>query len=300
MASFHHFPNLPPELRLEVWRAYFAVCHGTQIHIFFSSSEGPRYVNQDAATGVQGHDTLAAARVCADSWVVFRESFYVGDMRSLQPSRRTAVAAAAAAAEDDEEQQQQQRRRYAREFAVAAEDMMYIVDSRVSPILAALSSTSWFHRARRVAMQVFNFHTPAPNPQRLPDPRPYPHNLDYWGRNWVLWNQLLTALPPDVRRMMKNPALKQLLFVVVPSLQVQRTRPLKPNTYGFVFIDPESFVLGSPDETQAVWGHARLTAARIGRIDLGLEMYRKIGYVVDAVPARAQFSCLDKTYVTNY
>ncbi|KAI3329691.1 hypothetical protein F4824DRAFT_378207 [Ustulina deusta] len=286
MPPFHHFPQLPTELRLEIWRAYFQACHGTQIHIFLSAPEGPKYINQDAATGAPGYDTLAAARICADSWAVFRESFYVGDTRSLRPKAR------APAARDD---------RYAVRFAVGADDMLYIIDSKVSAILGALSGTSWFRGgARRVALQVFNFHTPTPNPEHLPDPRPYPHNLDYWGRNWVLWNKLLSALPRDVRRVLASPSLRQLLFVVVPNREIQRTRPLEPDVYGFAVVDPESFALGSADEVHAVNGHAGLTYSRVRLAFPDLEVDRKIGYVADAVPGRAAFTCLDEMSVTGY
>ncbi|KAI0802777.1 hypothetical protein GGR55DRAFT_682884 [Xylaria sp. FL0064] len=290
MSSFHHFPNLPSELRLEIWRAYFAECHGMQIHIFLSTSSGPKYINQDAATGAPGHHTLAVARLSADSWSAFHESFYVGDMCSLRPSNATIPPS------------RQQGHEHDLRFAVSADDMLYIVDSKISPLLTALSSTPWFQRAQRVALQVFNFHTPTPNPELLPDPRPYPHNLDYWGRNWVLWNKLLSSLPASVRGLITSPALKQLLFVVVPNREVQRTIALRPNIYGFVVVDPASFALGSADEVHAVHGHAGLTYARLRAAFPGDEdeVCRKIGYVVDAVPARAEFTCLDTRYVTSY
>ncbi|KAI0505442.1 hypothetical protein F5B22DRAFT_524877 [Xylaria bambusicola] len=307
MSSFHLFPNLPTELRLEIWRAYFAICHGTQIHIFLSTPDGPRYVNQDAATGAEGHDTLAGARICADAWDVFQERFYVGDMRCLQPGGgRTATISTStipinSTATINAAEEEEKRRRYTTRFAVSSQDMMYIIDTKVSPILIALSSAPWFRRAPRIAIQVFNFHTPTPNPDFLPDPRPYPHNLDYWGRNWVLWNRLLSALPGNVRELMMNEELEQLLFVVVPNKEIHRTKYLRPNCYGFQVVDPESFALGSADETNAVNGHAGLMYARVHRAferDVGVE--RKIGYVADAVLARAGFSCLDETLGSNY
>ncbi|KAI0425226.1 hypothetical protein F5Y09DRAFT_322286 [Xylaria sp. FL1042] len=297
MSSFHHFPHLPSELRLEIWRAYFADCHGTQIHIFLSTSSGPKYINQDATTGAPGWDTLAAAGVSADSWAVFQESFYVGDMRSLYYPTNTSTSTSTSTTITTTTTQRRLR------FAVSADDMLYVIDTKVSPLLTALSRTPWIRRARRLALQVFNFHTPAPNPDLLPDPRPYPHNLDYWGRNWVLWNKLLSSLPPSIRALMAGPALTQLLFVVVPNREVQRARPLKPNLYGFVVLDPASFTLGSADEIHAVHGHAGLTYARLRAAfpgEDGEHVCRKIGYVADAVPARAEFTCLDTMYVTSY
>ncbi|KAJ3580291.1 hypothetical protein NPX13_g276 [Xylaria arbuscula] len=221
---------------------------------------------------------------------------------------------------------------------------MYIIDTKVSPILLALSTTAWFRRAPRIAIQVFNFHTPEPNPELLPEPRAYPENLDYWGRNWVLWNKLLSSLsisplqqqqqllqspasrnastngngngnsasaagsgggsgcagPRDLRDLMTSPALEQLLFVVVPNREIQRTCYLRPNIYGFQVVDPESFALGSADEVHAVNGHAGLTYSRVHRAFPGLGVDRKIGYVADAVPGRAGFTCLDEMFVNNY
>ena len=368
MSSFHLFPKLPTELRLEIWRAYFAICHGTQVHIFLSAPEGPRYIRQDAATGAEGYDTLAGARVCADSWAVFQEAFYMGDLRCLRPSNHgsngglnglnggggrtpspssisttpsTPITIASSttptitASTTTSAREEGHRRQYTLRFAVSKSDMMYIIDTKVSPILLALSSAPWFRRAPRIAIQVFNFHTPAPNPELLPDPRPYPHNLDYWGRNWVLWNKLLSSLycpsslslsasasaspllnpsnssnPPNpsspqnalsaIRTLMTNPALEQLLFVVVPNREIQRTCYLRPNTYGFQVVDPESFALGSADEVHAVNGHAGLAYARVHRAFPGLGVDRKIGYVADAVPGRAGFSCLDGMWVNGY
>ncbi|KAI0965687.1 hypothetical protein F4678DRAFT_452276 [Xylaria arbuscula] len=301
MSSFPQFPDLPIELRLEIWRFYFALCHGTQIHIFLSRRSGPQYINQDATTGGPGHNTLAAAGVSADAWAAFKETFYVGDMRdlhSITTGTSTSTSTQNEATQNGKEERNERDKDH--RFAISPDDMLYIVDMKVSPVLTALSTTPWFRKAHRIALQVFNFHTPTPNPLRLPVPRPWPDNLDYWGRNWRRWNKLLSDLPPDVWELLASPSLQELFFVVVPNKDIFRDRILKPNVYGFVHIDPLSFTMGSADEVHAVNGHAGLTFLRFCVAFPRQAVHRKVGYVVDAVPARAGFTCVDETLLTDY
>ncbi|TGJ82218.1 hypothetical protein E0Z10_g6564 [Xylaria hypoxylon] len=261
MATFHHFPKLPTELRLEIWRVYFAICHGTQMHIFLSTAEETRYLSQDATTGAEGHDTLAVAKLCADSWATFQESFYVGDRSSLPPQTRTSLTRG----ED--------------RFAIGAEDMIYIIDSEFTHILVALSFTSWFSHAQRVAFQICNFHThPDLGVNLIVD------RVNRWIRRWGFFH----GPAKYNQRMLTSPSLQQLLFVVVPNEEILRTQYSKPNIYGFAFFDPISlFDPGSMEEGTVVSIQAQMY---ILRLDTCPDLKRKIAYVVDAVPDRAGFS----------
>ncbi|KAI0449032.1 hypothetical protein F5B21DRAFT_495701 [Xylaria acuta] len=292
MPSFTRFPNLPTELRLEIWRAHFADCHGTQIHIFHSTPHGPKYINQDAASGLPGYNTLAAARVSADSWDVFRESFHVGDTRNLQPQSSLQDARGRLIDHQDDDDAEtgtpslrviyaiaarEELRRQTVEFALSSDDMVYIVDKDVTPILVSLSGTPWARHVRHLAVQILNF-TACPALQ-VPSLR-----LD----RWVRWDELLSAPPESVRHLLTSSVLERLLFVVVPNADICRFRYPKPNTYGFVVVDSENFVLGSQDECRVVRSHSRVTYARLCEAFPDLES--KIRCVADAMPGRAEFS----------
>ncbi|KAI8949389.1 hypothetical protein F4801DRAFT_405489 [Xylaria longipes] len=292
MSSFTSFPNLPTELRLEIWRAHFADCHGTQIHIFHSTPHGPKYANQDAASGLPAYNTLAAARVSAESWDVFRESFHVGDTRNLQPQSSLQDARGRLIDYQDDDGAEtgtpslrviyataarEELRRQTVEFALGPDDMVYIVDKDVTPLLVSLSSAPWARYVRRLAVQILNF-TASPALQ-IPSFR-----LDRWAR----WDALLSAPPESVRSLLVGPALDQLLFVVVPNADIHRFRHLKANMYGFLFVDSDNFVLGSQDECRIVRSHARVTYVRL--CEAFPELEERIGCVLDAVPGRAEFT----------
>ncbi|KAI1747531.1 hypothetical protein F4782DRAFT_521036 [Xylaria castorea] len=298
--SFLKFPNLPTELRLEIWREYLTDCHGTQIHIFHTTPQGPKYTNQDAASGLPGHNTLAAARVSAESWEMFRESFHVGNTRNLQPQNSLLDARGRLIDHDDTETDNSQPpslraiyasaareelRRQTVELAFAPHDMFYIVDKNVTPLLVSLSSAPWARHVRYLAMQILNFMA-YPALFHAPGIR-----LDRWAR----WDALLSAPPKSVRRLLEGLAMGRLLFVVVPNADIRHFRYLKPNTYGFVVVDSENFVLGSQDECHVVRSHARVTYARF--CEAFPDLKEKIGCVVDAVPDRAEFSIYSNVLV---
>ncbi|KAI1741224.1 hypothetical protein F4680DRAFT_416147 [Xylaria scruposa] len=294
--AFLKFPNLPTELRLEIWREYFADCHGTQIHIFHSTPQGPRYTNQDAASGLPGHNTLAAAKICGESWDVFRESFYVGDTRNLQPQSSLVDTRGRLIdhhddgdAETDSSQPpslraiyataaREELRRQTVEFAFAQDDMFYIVDKDTTPILVSLSSAPWARHVRYLAVQILNF---VAYPALLQGPG---FRLSRWAR----WDALLSAPPESVSRFLEGLVMGQLLFVVVPNSDIRHFRYLRPNTYGFVVVDSDNFILGSEDESRIVRSHARVIYAKF--CEAFPDLKEKIGSVVDAVPDRAEFS----------
>ncbi|TRX93644.1 hypothetical protein FHL15_005320 [Xylaria flabelliformis] len=294
--SFLKFPNLPTELRLEIWREYFTDCHGTQIHIFHSTPQGPRYTNQDAASGLPGHNTLAAAKVSAESWDVFREFFNVGDTRNLQPQSSLLDARGRLIDHHDDDEAgtdnsqppslraiyataaREELRRQTVEFAFAQNDMFYIVDKDVTPLLVSLSSAPWARHVRHLAVQILNF---VAYPALFHEPG---FRLDRWAR----WDALLSAPPESVCRFLEGLVMGQLLFVVVPGVDVRHYRYLKPNTHGFVVVDSENFIFGSQDECRVVRSHARVVYARF--CEAFPDLKGKIGSVIDAVPDRAEFS----------
>ncbi|KAH8157414.1 hypothetical protein CIB48_g10842 [Xylaria polymorpha] len=285
MSSFTRFPKLPTELRLAIWREHFADCHGTQIHIFHSTPRGPKYTNQDAASGLPGYNTLAAAKVSAESWEVFRKSFHVGDTQHLQPQSTLQDARGRLIDYRDEDGAEmgtpslrviyataarEELRRQTVEFAFSPDDMVYIIDKDITPLLVSLSSTHWVRHVQYLAMQFLNF-----------DARPA---VDRWAR----WDALLSAPPESLRRLLAGPALHRLLFVVVPNADILRFMYLRPNTYGFVVVDSDNFFFGSQLERRIVRNQSMVIYARLCQEFPNLQ--GRIGCVVDAVPARAGFS----------
>ncbi|KAI0478316.1 hypothetical protein F4859DRAFT_53665 [Xylaria cf. heliscus] len=303
MPSFTRFRDLPTELRLEIWRAHFADCHGTQIHIFYSTPHGPKYTNQDAASGLPGYNTLAAARVSAESWDVFQKSFHVGDTRKLQPQSSLQDARGLLIDHYDDADAEahtsgsgvpslralyasaarEELRRQTVEFALSPDDMVYIVDKDVTPLLVSLSSTPWARHVRHLAVQILNFTVdPVLQVHSALQVRSFRHD------RWARWDALLSAPPESVCRFLTGPGLHRLLFVVVPNADVHLFRDLKPNTYGFVIVDPENFVLGQREECRIVRSHAGVTYTRLCQAFPDLE--GRIGCVADALPSRAEFS----------
>ncbi|KAI1166926.1 hypothetical protein F5B18DRAFT_604851 [Nemania serpens] len=298
MTSFNCFQGLPPELRMQIWREHLIECHGTQIHVFLSRppdadrslTPSPQCVNLDVTTHEPGYNTLGAAMISPESWAVFKELFHVGDTGCLSPQNKLldaggrlvdynpssdqsglhggslrAVYAAAA---------QEELRRQSVRFAIKSErDIVYIIDEQVQPLFRALCSSSWMPNVKRVAFQVLNFQRPQP-----------PTRLDRWAQ----WDYLLSDPSPDVRRFFSNPALKDVLLVIVPNKETQTTN-LKPNLYGFVVVDPEFYVLGPSEEGQAVRRHFVSICLRMFKVFPDLRINGKVGCVVDAIPSRSKF-----------
>ncbi|KAI0435716.1 hypothetical protein F4803DRAFT_544580 [Xylaria telfairii] len=295
MSSFTRFPDLPAELRLEIWREHFASCHGTQIHIFHCTPQGPKYTNQDAASGLPGYNTLAAAKVSAESWDVFRKSFHVGDTRHLQPQNtlRDARGRLIDYQDDDDPEEtgtsslraiyanaaREELRRQTVEFAFSPDDMFYIVDKEITPLLVSMSSTPWAKHVRHLAMQILNF---------VGCPAIATEAAFSRVNRWARWDALLSMPPESLRQLLAGPALHRLLFVVVPNALVNQFGQLRPNTYGFVVVDSEDFVFGSQFESYIVRNHSRITYTRL--CEAFPELEGRIGCVVDAVPARVRFN----------
>ncbi|KAF2969217.1 hypothetical protein GQX73_g4312 [Xylaria multiplex] len=87
MATFHYYPELPTELRLEIWRAYFAGCRPQQVHVFaFDPTKNS--ISYKIVGGIE-YNILEETEICAESWAmareIFGECFTVGDMRDLLP-----------------------------------------------------------------------------------------------------------------------------------------------------------------------------------------------------------------------
>ncbi|KAI3318459.1 hypothetical protein HD806DRAFT_540310 [Xylariaceae sp. AK1471] len=292
MALFHRFPDLPPELRIEIWREHFAACHGTQIHVFLSSSpdadvtqsQGPKYVNLDATTNLPGYDTLGAAGVSAEAWAVFKESFHVGDTGCLSPQNALLDSSGRLIDYDPSDDQsdlpggsmrglyalaaQEELRRQSIRFAIDCErDMVYIVDQKVQPLFRALCSTSWMQNVKRVAFQILNFQSGG-----------YTSRLEQWAQ----WDDLLGNPPPGVQSFLSNQALEDVLLVSVPNEQDYTS--LKPNIYGFVVVDPDSTM------DEAIIMSNRFRSISLRMYQAYPPLLRKIGCGVDAIPSRARFS----------
>jgi hypothetical protein len=303
MASFHRFPALPPELRIEIWRQHFAVCHGTQIHVFLSNppdadttqSQGPKYVNLDAATHDTGYDTLGAAKVSAEAWAVFKESFHVGDTSCLSPQNALLDSGGRLVDYDPETDDQpgmpggsmrglcalaaqEELRRQSVRFAMDCEqDMVYIVDREVLSLFRALCATSWMQKVKRVAFQVLHLQN-----HRHPT---HPRQLDQWAQ----WDIMLGNPTVGVEKFFNNPAFKAVLLVVVPNEYVGDSYS-NPNIYGFVPLRPLSFTLGTIDDTKLVRNHFRTNTVRLWEAYPHLLTERKIGYMADVIPSRSKFS----------
>ncbi|GAP82763.2 hypothetical protein SAMD00023353_0102990 [Rosellinia necatrix] len=293
------------------------------------SGSGPQYICQDAATGAApAHDTLAAARASPEARGVLESLFAVGDTRCLQPqndlldsagrlidhgdlpplppsgsgsggggsgggggggdgegeqslSSGGSLRALYAAAARDE------LRRRAREFALGPDDVVYVVDGGTTRLLAALGAAPWFARVRRLGVQVLNFAAAGARAGA----GAVPSVLDRLGR-WARWDVLLSSPPAGLRRLLEGPGLERLLLVVVPDLSgaARLAWNPRPNVYGFVVADPDSFVLGTPEQQRAVRSHVRLVYSRLCKAFPNLDADAKVGCVADVVPARAKFS----------
>jgi hypothetical protein len=304
MASFPQFQALPAELRIEIWRQHFAACHGRQIHVFHSASPDadmsqtscPKYANLDAATNLPGYDTLGAAGVSPEAWSVFKESFHIGDTKCLLPQSALQDSSGRLVDYDPRNEQsdspdrsmralyaaaaQQELRRQCVRFAIDGEnDIVYIVDKKVQPISQALFGTSWMQNVRRLAFQILNFQGP---------------QFSSRAGRWAQWDNLSEDPPPGMREFFSNPAFEELLLVMVPNLESQRSSLLQhADAYGLVpatEVDFAELRLGTDDEAFAFRGHTRIITGRLIRNYPRLSLDNKLRYVADAIPSRARFS----------
>ncbi|KAI0202452.1 hypothetical protein F4808DRAFT_421679 [Astrocystis sublimbata] len=295
MSEFTRFPDLPTELRLEIWKAYFAVSHGTQFHIFHSTPQGTAYTNQDALSCLPGSNTLAAARVSAEAWEVFRKNFHVGDTRTFLPQSSLrdahgllidnpddaddalgpadtpplrAIYAAAA---------REELRKQTVEFAFAPDDMFYIVDGDIHPIIAALSAAPWARHVQRLMVQTLCFK---------------PSGLDSGFTLGLLmrqprgWQSIFSSPPESVRRILNGPSLRQLLFVTIPN-ELKHGYEGFHDEYGLLRVASVCPYTHSGSFTNSFNQFATIKGAQLCHKYPSLE--GKIDYVVDALPARWKF-----------
>lgn len=83
--------------------------------------------------------------------------------------------------------------------------------------------------------------------------------------------------------------LESLLFVIVPNPDYVRARNPRPNTYGFVVIDPDDFSLGSDDDAITVRRNVYHLYNNLCRTFPNLASDGKISCVADVVPNRDLF-----------
>lgn len=298
MSSFHCFPNLPTELRIEVWRHHFSVCHGPQIHMFVSSPDTnptptsqPRYISLDAATNLQGYDTLGAAKVSSEAWLVFNELFIIGDTRCLSPHNSLLDSDGKLIDHDPTKDHsggsmrglyaqavQEDLRQHTVRFALDCKhDLIYIVGGNIHPLFRALCSSSWIHKVTQVALQMLSLeaeHQPM---------------TSMFGRR-ALWTETLENPSPDVQRFMNNTNLKDMYHVVFPDQQSDLGALKLENIWGFIRIGARSYV-PMASEREAIRISSYITDfvfekhfPRVASKDL------KLHYVLDAIPIHARLA----------
>ncbi|KAI8623617.1 hypothetical protein F5Y19DRAFT_481532 [Xylariaceae sp. FL1651] len=297
--------TLPPELRIQIWREHFAGSHGTQIHVFLSSSshtysEGtlvprPGYISLDASTGLPGYDTLGAAMVSSEAWDVFKESFQVGNTKCLRPQNalldlrgrlvdrdiannlrqtpgsplRELYASAA----------REELRRESVWFAInCKQDLVYIANDAVPSVFENLCGTSWMQQVEHVAFLTMNMRVPRPRGQL---------------ERWAQWHELITNPSPAVRQFLESPALKEVLLVVIP--HSKSCRPGRQGTYGFAKYQPTNDDIFSYNGAGAAWDPSRSIQLRLQVYFPTLESEDKIRLVEDVTCLQATSS----TYVRD-
>ncbi|CAJ2512612.1 Uu.00g007310.m01.CDS01 [Anthostomella pinea] len=316
-ASFDRFPDLPPELRIKIWKQHFNDNHGTQIHIFHSAPSGPsegfhhgeaypscpQYIGLDAETNSAGCHVLGSAMASSEALAMFQEIFEIGNMECFRSNdgdvdhhllyrlfrRHTDEHYSIFSGSPDqvlrsifEAMLSEDLRRARTHFAMNRErDLIYIIDDEVSIILTKLCEAPWMHRAKRVAFLIRNFQTPP---------------ADRLSR-WVKWHSLITNPPPNVRQLLEGPHIEEILLVVVPMITESQAREQQPDDYGFAefrYGEVPLEMLTAEDQA-VVENHSRSIAMRFQEYMPNLRGENKIRCVMDTAAMTCAYLMFDIT-----
>ncbi|KAI0020503.1 hypothetical protein F4780DRAFT_362034 [Xylariomycetidae sp. FL0641] len=251
MASFSLFLQLPPEIRLLVWRQYFLSEHGSRIHVFEASPtrgsksfgfepsypRSPKYYALDASTHQPASDDYATTAVHPEALAAFRGVFHVGAMRCFHPTTIDAEAVFAKIfmprQEHDEQSHagskayetsrtmflgllQEDLDRLSVRFGVDAErDMVYVIDGDAGALLPALCEAApWMQEIRRVAIRPIT---------EAGEVRIRYHKLQALTHN----------MPPGFERFLQSPRLEAILLVTSSKHELDTFPVAERPPYGF-------------------------------------------------------------------
>ncbi|KAI0159826.1 hypothetical protein GGR57DRAFT_500147 [Xylariaceae sp. FL1272] len=239
MDSFIRFCDLPPELRMQIWKEHFLQSHGQRIHVFLSRSSkldigrldrpaGPRYICLDAHTNLPASDQTKSA-VTHEAWTVLRESFTIGDTKALMHLHALVASATDQTSMGDGEGQSwravyeaaanKSMNKYTVRFAMECErDLVYIIDQDVEcSLFKSMCKTPWMRRVKYLAFQLCNIPS------------------GFRASQHALWYDMVMNPTPEVRIILSSPIIKEVFLVVVPDLTSDRSQyyPCQ-RTFGFV------------------------------------------------------------------
>ncbi|KAI1338197.1 hypothetical protein F5Y15DRAFT_134940 [Xylariaceae sp. FL0016] len=170
--SFHHFPDLPTEIRLKIWEEHFCL---PRIHILMSGpprGSYPNHIALDALTNCPA----ANLKLTIQARLANREA-YGSFKKYCRPQRLKLKRCAPSQAEDTaahvryflmgkpdlanhslrELLARKMRRDVTRPLFNLNQDLLYVVDYENGAMFAKLCSSSWMPEVQRIALAIIDF-----------------------------------------------------------------------------------------------------------------------------------------------